>query len=281
MMEDKEATHHDHLKFWLGKFLNPVSFPDFFNYPGALRTGVHSHVIWPKESALTPYYEAVLQEVKYGERNQYFHWTDFKKVTAKKLYQLNTTTFPPPAITYKRDIPDWELVWKRVGSVMLEPRGREVIYQIVNNLFPTQERLFLINKDRPLERRRVTTSRCKRCNQGVLEDCQHLFTECSMIREGWGWLRLRLLQLMPDVTTMSNWEFLHLVFPCDGRVEKEMMWLLGQWVQLVVMESIIRGRKLEQRFVMGHLRYKYLESRKMKIPQLNYISDVTVIFDPG
>ena len=39
MMEDKEATHHDHLKFWLGKFLNPVSFPDFFNYPRALRTG--------------------------------------------------------------------------------------------------------------------------------------------------------------------------------------------------------------------------------------------------
>ena len=195
---------------------------------------------------MTPYYEAVLQEVKYGERNKYFNWTDFKRVTAKKLYQLNTTTFPPPAITYKRDLPDWELVWKRVGSVMLEPRGREVIYQIVNNLFPTQERLYLINRDRPVERRRVTTNRCKMCNQGVLEDCEHLFTECSMVREGWGWLRMRLLWLMPDCTRMSNWEFLHLVFPEDGRVEKEALWLMGQWVQLVYMESIIRGRRLSR-----------------------------------
>ena len=65
---------------------------------------------------------------------------------------------------------------------------------------------------------------------------------------------------------MSNWEFLHLVFPEDGRVEKEALWLMGQWVQLVYMESIIRGRRLEQKFVTGHMRYKYLESRKMKMP---------------
>ena len=92
---------------------------------------------------------------------------------------------------------------------------------------------------------------------------------------------MRLLWLMPDCRTTSNWEFIHLVFTEDGRVEKEVMWLLGQWVQLVFMESIIRGRRLEQRFVMGHMRYKFLEARKMKIPQLNYISDVTVLFDPG
>ena len=102
-----------------------------------------------------------------------------------------------------------------------------------------------------------------------------------MVREGWGWLRLRLMLLMPDCGRMSNWEFLHLVFPKDSRVENEVVWLLGQWVQLVNLESIIRGRRLEQRFTMGHMRYKYLESRNMKMPQLNYISDVTVVFDPG
>ena len=47
MMEDKEATHHDHLRFWLGKFLSPISFPDFFNYPRAL-ISVHSHKLRPK-----------------------------------------------------------------------------------------------------------------------------------------------------------------------------------------------------------------------------------------
>ena len=42
-----------------------------------------------------------------------------------------------------------------------------------------------------------------------------------------------------------------------------------------------QGEEVEQKFVTGHMRYKYLESRKMKMPQLNYISDVTVLFDPG
>ena len=36
---------------------------------------------------------------------------------------------------------------------------------------------------------------------------------------------------------MSNWKFLRLVFPQDGRVEIEVMWMLGHWVQLVLMEE--------------------------------------------
>ena len=40
---------------------------------------------------------------------------------------------------------------------------------------------------------------------GVVEDCQHLFIECSMVREGWGWLRrLKISLLMPDCTRMSE-----------------------------------------------------------------------------
>ena len=163
---------------------------------------------------------------------------------------------------------------------MLEPRAREVLYMVVNNLYPTQERLFRVNMDKKEEDRRVKTSVCQRCKQGVVEDCQHLFTECDMVREGWGWLRTRLLMLLPECQRCSNWEMLHLVFPRDGRVENEMVWLLGQWVQMVYQEMVVRGRVMEDQFVRGHLRYKYYESLRMRMPQLNHISDVTVI-DPG
>ena len=63
-------------------------------------------------------------------------------------------------------------------------------------------------------------------------------------------------------------------------MENEVVWLLGQWVQLVYQEMFIRGRRLEDQFVRGHMRYKYYVSLKMRMPQLNYISQVTVI-DPG
>ena len=209
MLEDTEATHHNHLKFWLGKFMH--HWGELADYPHAMRTGDSSSPgqdsVLPREAALTPYYEKIWLELSYSEKNKYFDCVNFRRMTAKLLYKLNSTTFPPPAITYKRTIPDWGLVWKRVGSVMVEPRGREVMYQVVNNVFPTQERLHRINQDMKEEKRRVRTSQCVKCKQGVVGDCVHMFMECDMVREGWGWLRARIMLLLPDYQSLSNWEF--------------------------------------------------------------------------
>ena len=86
--------------------------------------------------------------------------------------------------------------------------------------------------------------------------------------------------LLDDLQGLSNWELLHLTFPKDAMVENEVVWLLGQWVDLVRDEVVVKGRNLKDQFVRGHFRYKYYESLTMKIPQLNHITDVTVM-DPG
>ena len=253
------------------------------NYPHAKRTGEIRDRPLEKETALTMHYKKLLEEFKYGERNQHFDQFEpgnIKKTTAKLLYQLNTTTFTPPAIVYKRDMPDWELVWARVGTLMVEPRGREILYMIVNNIFPTQERLYKINCEKRPENRRIWSELCQQCNQGVVQDCLHLFAECSKVQEGWFWIRTRIMNLMPEYQGMSNYELLHLMFPKDGRMENELMWLLGNWVQLVYEEVVVKDRKLLDQFVRGHYRYKFYESLNKKMPSLNYIQDVTVI-DPG
>ena len=163
---------------------------------------------------------------------------------------------------------------------MLEPRGREIVYMVVNNIYPTQERLYRINMDKKPEKRRVWSDVCQNCNQRVVEDAQHLFMDCDRVKEGWQWVRRRVMILMDNMQGLSNWELLHLVFPREGRVENEVVWLLGQWLQLVYEEGIVRGRKMMDQFVRGHYRYKYYESLSMKMPQLNHINDVTV-WDPG
>ena len=163
---------------------------------------------------------------------------------------------------------------------MVEPRGREMLYMIVNNIYPTQERLFRINKERRPENRRVHSDLCTDCGQRVLQDCVHVFTECDKVKEGWLWLRTRILLLLQDYQGLSNFELLHLTFPEDGRVENEVVWMLGNWVQLVYEERVLRDRKLSDQFVRGHFQFKYYQTLSMKIQMLNHIPDVTVI-DPG
>ena len=67
--------------------------------------------------------------------------TDLKKTTAKVLYAGFTSSFPPPKIEYKFDV-EWGQVWKRLQSPMLEPRAREVLFMLINNIVANRDRLF-------------------------------------------------------------------------------------------------------------------------------------------
>ena len=125
--------------------------------------------------------------------------TKFRKVTAKNLYLEYTNSFPPPKVVYKYDV-DWALVWGRLNSPVLDPSAREQLFMIINNIVANRERLFM-------KMNMVNSPNCLRCN--VREDNTHLFMECVMVQEAWGWLRARL----PDVWAItSDFEFLNLMF---------------------------------------------------------------------
>ena len=88
------------------------------------------------------------------------------------------------------------------------------------------------------------------------------------------------MMLLQDYQRLSNFEILHLQFPEDARVEKECMFLLGNWVMMVQEEVMVKDMDLKDQFVRGSMQYRYLESIKKRMPKLNHIPDVTV-FDPG
>ena len=115
-------------------------------------------------------------------------------MTAKELYQSNTTSFPPPKIVFKYDV-DWSLVWKRLEYLFLDPLGREALFSIIHNIVPNRERLFT-------KMHLVNTPNCLVC--GVRESNTHIFTECLMVREAWGWVRLRMLELLPEENARSS-----------------------------------------------------------------------------
>ena len=124
-----------------------------------------------------------------------------RRLTAKELYQSNTTSFPPPKIVFKYDV-DWSLVWKRLDYLVLDPLGREALFSIIHNIVPNRERLFT-------KMHLVNTPNCLVC--GVRESNTHIFTECLMVREAWGWVRMRILELLPEGNARcSNFDMINL-----------------------------------------------------------------------
>ena len=57
----------------------------------------------------------------------------------------------------------------------------------------------------------INSPNCLVC--GVREDNTHMFAECVMVNEAWGWVRRRALSLLPeDCAITSNFELLNLIF---------------------------------------------------------------------
>ena len=119
----------------------------------------------------------------------------------------------------------------------------------------------------------VATPNCLIC--GVREDNTHIFTECNLVREAWGWVRLRLLSLLPDdCARTSNFEMISLFFT-KHIMDKEAVWLIGTYVQLVWAEKVMRKRRIGVSKVMGHVKLCYKANQISKRPHLNFIMNIS------
>ena len=239
------TNQYCHLKYWLGIYLRNY-FPDMANGPQA--------------EIVPEYFQhlrmLLLEGFVFGDLTT----DNIRKVTAKELYLGYTSTFPPPKIVFKYFV-DWSLVWNRLDSPILEPRSREYLFLIVNNIVPNRERLFD-------KMHMVASPNCLVC--GVREDNTHLFTECVSVRETWGWVRNRLLRLLPeDCAQTSNFEFINLMFS-KHLMENEAVWLIGIFIHFVWTEKLQKKRFVSIEHCIGHAKLCYKENQVAKKPELGY-----------
>ena len=223
-----------------------------------------------------------------GEPCQYYSMG----VTAKEIYGTFAVDFPPPRIEYRRELEglsgeQWENLWVRVSSNLLDPEDREVVWRAVNDILPTRERLARLGV-RDLDgdgERRVENVTCNRCDLGQRDSVTHMFTECGLVREAWVWVRRRMLMMMPGImAAISNYELIHMLFE-GGLWEKQLTWIMGTYMGWVFGEAVIKGRCLSDSQVRGYLRYKFLEGLKKRMPDIGYIpeffQDRDIVFDNG
>ena len=199
LLMNPETNQYRHLKYWMGLHLRDY-FPD-------MAAGPHSELV-------SPYFQSMRMLLTEALVLGDFAVGALRSVTAKAFYQGFTTSFPPPKVVYKYDI-DWSLVWKRLEYLVLEPSSRDVLFSIIHNIVPNKERLFT--------RMHIGNSpNCLLC--GMMETNTHIFTECVMVREAWGWVRMRLLDLLsPESSMCSNFEMIHLMFE-NHFMDMEAVW---------------------------------------------------------
>ena len=153
--------------------------------------------------------------------------------------------------------------------------ARQVVWKAINNLLPTRERQNRLRLN-DLNGRLVTSTICTRCDLRAVDNVTHMFSECGLIREAWCWMRKRLLDLLPeDMSDLSNMELLHMMFPKENR-EDELVWMVGTYMGWVWDEAVVKGRTLTDAHARGYMRYQYYQSLCTKMPEVGYISDITV-----
>ena len=192
-----------------------------------------------------------------------------QEVTTKSVYKSRIAdVLLPPKVEVKFPLVDYHnLVYLRLAYKILDSESKDILFSIVHGI--------VYNKERMYQQGRSPDPYCPlpECN-GEVQDLEHLFCKCVLVKEAWTWLHTKLLQYLPatsDVLARSytSLEFLKLQFPADT-LDQECTWLLGMFCTIVVSTTIERSRRLKVQELVGRVRSRiqHLGVRAVVQPQL-------------
>ena len=229
---DKKSLQH--LSFWLSDLLcnlipgfvqvdSAAVIPEYFNHIGEL------------------FAEMMISDILTAG--------SIKTITNKMVYGEMTSSLPPPKIVMESNL-DYKLTWSRLHSPVIDAKARDVMYLLIHNKLPVQERLFRIRlKNDPY---------CRTCVGAEIADVEHYFSQCEGIVGTWTLVRNEIMRVGKFHKNVDNWKILNLMFP-KSRVDNELIWLVSSYA-LYVWESVyLRGAEVRAEQFFGFLRFKYKE----------------------
>ena len=123
---DKKSLQH--LTYWLGDLLDTL-------IPGLGQ--VNSAVVIPD------YYIHVAELVADMMISDTLTAGSLKSRTNRIVYAEMTSSLPPPKVVMESSL-DYRLTWSRLHNPVVDARARDVMYLLIHNKLPVQERLFRI-----------------------------------------------------------------------------------------------------------------------------------------
>ena len=241
VLKRRGSNCNKHLSFWIGSELNEA-FPELTDRG-------------PVNLSRCPLHKTLLATLEEGLLRQEYKPTALDEATSKMIYASRSADVIPPPIPGVNFL---ELVYPRLNSKVLEAEPRDALFCMVHNLHPNRERLH--------QQRRAQDAYCPlpQC-QGQVQDREHLFSSCYLVSQAWLWLRTKLLQLLPTTVgaaAVSSEEFLFLRFPKDT-MEKELVWLIGNYCDIVLKVTIAKKRRLSADHVSSLMKSR-LQSLKQR-----------------
>ena len=213
-------------------------------------------------------HKAMLEVLEEGLIRREYDPQELEAATSKKIYESRVADIiPPPKVEEKYPSINFRsLVYPRLGYTILEAEPKDILFCLTHNIQPTKQRLF--------EQNRVPNAFCPvpEC-QNMIQDREHLFCSCYLVSQAWLWLRTRLLQLLPNTigaTGTSSEEFLLLQFSKDI-YDKEVVWLLGNYCDIVVKLVLSKKRRLTAANVEAVMKGRLfsLKTRAVVQPQIS------------
>ena len=172
-----------------------------------------------------------------------------RSITNKAVYADMTSSLPPPKVVMEGD-KDYSVVWGRLHSPVVDYRARDVMYLLLHNKLPVQERLFRI--------RLRADPYCLYCVGAEIGDAVHFFCTCRKVSDTWSWVKRQVITQVGRDT--ADWDVINMFFP-KSRHDKEIVWMLTHYVLYVWERVHVKESDVQLDQFIGYLKFKYKESQ--------------------
>ena len=188
-----------------------------------------------------------------------------KTLTNKMVYVSMTSTFPPPKVVRESNL-NYEKVWSRLHSSVVEPRARDTMYLLLHNKLPVLERLFRIRvRNDPY---------CQACIGAEIADAEHFFCGCVRVEQIWSWVKVKFVEFTRCLQNVSDWDLLNLFLP-DSEMELEVIWLITSYVIFIWENIFVRNTEVKVEQFFGYLTYKYKKHQILSKNQLKHLPGIS------
>ena len=154
--------------------------------------------------------------------------------------------------------------WPKKCPTLLEVKQRDILFTLVHGIYKNRARLH--------DQDRADDSLCPHpaCRgEDLAQDIEHIFCSCHLVREAWQWVRKKIMELLGRLgppPVVSSEEIILLMFPKCTQ-ETEVMFILGNYIQLVDYDAVNKQKELREDSVLGVLEAKLQFVRTRSIPQ--------------
>ena len=115
-------------------------------------------------------------------------------------------------------------------------------------------------------RNRYDSPLCSR-GCGLVETPVHKISLCTSVSSTWNKLLDLVIYLEPVLVFESSYDILHLNFP-ETKSDNTILWLLGQYLDYIEDESIIKQNKVNASHFQGYISAKLIDSAHVAMPEI-------------